>query len=257
LTCPSTRSPRAPPRSRLPTDHLAWLRVAHLHKWSKTTWESRFAAVCDQLLHEDDPNQKYGTGSGAPLGIFQMLDHVLGLGLTCRQMTTNDGRSAAPKVAPERDPLGMINGEGVITGTVVSAAVIAAAAGHLEETRIVLAILGTAFIYWLAHLHARTLGDAIKHRTHPVDALKEALAETWPILAAALVPAAILLVTQLAGVQIRTGAWIAVIGSTVLLTVYSFLAGRRGGLGLGGSLVSAAIGAALGLLVVGLKASLH
>jgi hypothetical protein len=172
-------------------------------------------------------------------------------------MTTNEGRSATPNVAPDRDPLGMINGEGVITGTVVSAAVIAAAAGHLEETRIVLAILATAFIYWLAHLHARTLGDAIKHHTHPVDALKEALAETWPILAAALVPAAILLVTQLAGIELRTGAWIAVIASTVLLTVYSFLAGRRGGLGLGGSLVSAAIGAALGLLVVGLKASLH
>ena len=172
-------------------------------------------------------------------------------------MTTNEGRRATPKVAPDRDPLGMINGEGVITGTVVSAAVIAAAAGHLEETRIVLAILGTAFIYWLAHLHARTLGDAVKHHTHPVDALKEALAETWPILAAALVPAAILLVTQLAGIELRTGAWIAVIASTVLLTVYSFLAGRRGGLGLGGSLISAAIGAALGLLVVGLKASLH
>src|SRR5688572_12295790 len=77
-------------------------------------------------------------------------------------------------VNPERDPLGMINGEGVITGTVVSSAVIAAAVGHLEETRLVIAILATAFIYWLAHLHARTLGDAVKHRTHPVDALKEA-----------------------------------------------------------------------------------
>ena len=172
-------------------------------------------------------------------------------------MTTNEGRGTARKVARERDPLGMINGEGVITGTIVSAAVIAAAAGHLAETRIVLAILGTAFIYWLAHLHARTLGDAVKHHTHPIDALKEALAETWPILAAALVPAAILLVTQLLGIQVRTGAWIAVIASTVLLTVYSFLAGRRGGLGLGGSLVSAAVGLALGLLVIGLKASLH
>ena len=150
----------------------------------------------------------------------------------------------------------MINGEGVITGTVVSAAVIAAAAGKLEDTRIVLAILGTAFIYWLAHLHARTLGDAVKHRTRPIDALKEALAETWPILAAALVPAIILLITQLAGVKIRTGAWIALIASTVLLTVYSFLAGRRGGLGLGGSLVSASVGAALGILVILLKASL-
>ena len=172
-------------------------------------------------------------------------------------MATHEGRRAASHIERERDPLGMINGEGVITGTVVSAAVIAAAAGHLEETHIVLAILGTAFIYWLAHLHARTLGDAVKHRTHPIDALKEALAETWPILAAALMPAVILLVAQLIGAELHNAAWIAVIASTVLLAIYSFFAGRRGGLSLGGSLISGAIGAMLGILVIGLKAGLH
>ncbi|MFL6047773.1 MAG: hypothetical protein ACJ72M_22015 [Propionibacteriaceae bacterium] len=172
-------------------------------------------------------------------------------------MTSQEGRHAAPQLERERDPLGMINGEGIITGTVVSAAVIAAAAGHLEETHIVLAILGTAFIYWLAHLHARTLGDAVKHRTHPVDALREALAETWPILAASLLPAVIMLVAKLVGADIRRAAWIAVIASTVLLALYSFFAGRRGGLGLGGSLLSGAIGAALGILVILLKAGLH
>jgi hypothetical protein len=172
-------------------------------------------------------------------------------------MTSQKGRHAAPHVERERDPLGMINGEGVITGTVVSTAVIAAAAGHLEDTHLVIAILGTAFIYWLAHLHARTLGDSVKHRTHPVDAFKEALAETWPILAAACVPAIILIIIQLVGIELRTGAWIVVIASTVLLALYSFFAGRRGGLGLGGSVLSAAIGAALGILIVVLKASLH
>jgi hypothetical protein len=172
-------------------------------------------------------------------------------------MTTDESRRTASGVERDRDPLGMINGEGIITGTVVSAAVIAAAAGHLEETHIVFAILGTAFIYWLAHLHARTLGDAVKHRTHPMDALREALAETWPILAAALLPAIILFVAQLVGAQIRNAAWIAVISSTVLLAIYSFFAGRRGGLGLGGSLLSGAIGASLGILVIALKASLH
>ncbi len=113
-------------------------------------------------------------------------------------MTTKSSHPAA-ELQRERDPLGLINGEGVITGTIVSAAVIAAAVGHLEESHLVLAILGTAFIYWLAHLHARTLGDAVKHRTHPVNALKEALAETWPILAASLVPALILFLTQVFG----------------------------------------------------------
>jgi len=170
-------------------------------------------------------------------------------------MTTNEHRR--DKLDIQRDPLGMINGEGVITGTVVSAAVIAASAGHLEDTRLVIAILGTALIYWLAHLHARTLGDAVKHRTHPVDALKEALAETWPILAAALVPAVILIILQLFGVNIRIDAWIAVVACTVLLTGYSFFAGRRGGLSFGGSVLSACIGALLGMLVIGLKASLH
>ena len=120
-----------------------------------------------------------------------------------------------------------------------------------------IAILATAFIYWLAHVHARTLGDAVKHRTHPIDALKEALAETWPILAAALVPAVILIVLRIAGAEIRTAAWIAVIACTVLLTVYSFFAGRRGGLSLGGSAVSACVGALLGIMVIGLKAGLH
>jgi hypothetical protein len=186
-----------------------------------------------------------------------LLDASLLLALTYRQMTRQPGRHEAPQVERERDPLGMINGEGVITGTVVSTAVIAAAAGHLEEAHLIIAILGTAFIYWLAHLHARTLGDSVKHRTHPVDAFKEALAETWPILAAASVPAVILLVIQLVGIPLRTGAWIAVIASTVLLTIYSFFAGRRGGLGLRGSLVSAAVGAGLGILVIVLKASLH
>jgi hypothetical protein len=72
-----------------------------------------------------------------------------------------------------------------------------------------------------------------------------------------LVPAVILIVTQLLGAEIRTAAWIAVIASTVLLTVYSFYAGRRGGLGLGGSLLSASVGAGLGILVILLKAGLH
>src|SRR4249920_1283915 len=119
-----------------------------------------------------------------------MLGACPELWMDWRQMTTDEGRPTT-RVKPERDPLGMINGEGIITGTVVSAAVIAASVGHLEDTRLILAILGTALIYWLAHLHARTLGDAVKHHTHPVDALKAAIADTSPILAAALVPAVI------------------------------------------------------------------
>ena len=59
-----------------------------------------------------------------------------------------------------RDPLGLITGgEGVFTGTVVCAAAIAYGAAHLESTaELSLAIFGTVLIYWVAHLHATTLG---------------------------------------------------------------------------------------------------
>jgi hypothetical protein len=171
-------------------------------------------------------------------------------------MTTNQSHRKR-HVETERDPLGMINGEGIITGTVVSAAAIAAAAGHFEETRLVLTVFGTAFIYWLAHLHARTLGDAVKHHKHPMSTLRESLAETWPILAAAVVPAVILIVVQLVGGTVNTAAWTAVIACTALLTIYSFVAGRRSGLSTTRSVGSAAVGALLGLLVIALKASLH
>jgi hypothetical protein len=40
------------------------------------------------------------------------------------------------------------------------------------------------------------------------------------------------------------------------LTVYSFLAGRSGGLGLGESLLTASICAALGILIIVMKAGL-
>lgn len=92
-----------------------------------------------------------------------------------------------------------------------------------------------------------------------MSALREALSETWPILVAAFLPIGILLIAEVAGAPIRTAAWIAAIASAVLLAIYSFLAGRRGGLGLGlgGSLLSACIGAMLGILIIGLKAGMH
>jgi hypothetical protein len=93
--------------------------------------------------------------------------------------------------------------------------------------------------------------------TRPATVFRESLAETWPILAASVVPAVILIIVQLVGGTILSAAWTAVIASAVLLTVYSFLAGRGGGLGPISSLVSAALGALLGLLVIALKTSLH
>lgn len=157
------------------------------------------------------------------------------------------------------DPLGLVRGgEGAITGTVVCAAAIAAGAGHLGSMfELSLAILGTVAVYWIAHVHAVTIGSALTHRHHPFAALRHALVETLPIAGASVVPLGVLLVARLLGAEVRTAAWTALIATIALLTIYSYVAGRRGGLGTAGCIASATAGASVGLLVVLLKVALH
>lgn len=157
------------------------------------------------------------------------------------------------------DPWGLLaGGEGLMTGTVVSAAVIAGAAGHLESgVQLTTALVGTALVYWLAHLHAATIGNAVRHGLHPLRALREAVAHTWTIAAATLLPMAVLLVAKVLGADLSAASWIALLATVALLTLYSFMAGRRGGLSIGGSIACAVAGAALGLVTVALKVALH
>jgi hypothetical protein len=158
-----------------------------------------------------------------------------------------------------RDPLGLVTGgEGAITGTVVCAAAIAYGAGHVTSTgELSLLILGTIVVYWLAHLHAMTLGSSLTHRHHPVIALRHALVATAPILGVSVVPLVILLTSRLAGAELRASAWAALITTIALLTLYSYLAGARSGLDIRGRVASACAGAALGILVALLKVALH
>ncbi|MFC7494134.1 MULTISPECIES: hypothetical protein [unclassified Nocardioides] len=161
--------------------------------------------------------------------------------------------------AARRDVLGLVQGgEGAITGTVVCAAAIAATAGHLHTIgQLSLAILGTVAVYWIAHLHAVTIGSSLTHRHHPVAAVQHAFRETLPIAGASVVPLGVLLLAFVLGAELRTAAWIALFATIALLTLYSYLAGARGGLDTGGRIASAAAGALVGVLVVLLKAGLH
>jgi len=157
------------------------------------------------------------------------------------------------------DRLGLYRGaEGLITGTVVCAAALAYGASHLGSTRtLCVAILGTVAVYWLAHLHAVTLGSALTHGHHPVQAFRHALAATWWIAGVSALPVGILLLAELLGAELRTAAWIAMVATIGLLTFYSYAAGARGGLDRWGRIVSAAAGMALGILVALLKVALH
>lgn len=171
----------------------------------------------------------------------------------------SDSEVLAGRPEGDDDPWGLLSGvEGLMTGTVVSAAVLAATAGHVGSLgQLCLALVGTSLVYWLAHLHASTIGESIQHRHHPVRALRHAAAHTWTIAAATLLPLVILLVATALGADLSDASWVALLATVALLAFYSYVAGRRGGLAVGSSLVCALAGCCLGLLAAGLKAALH
>lgn len=149
-------------------------------------------------------------------------------------------------------------GEGAITGTVVCAAVIAYGAGHAGSTaRLSAAIVVTVGVYWLAHLHAVTIGNSLTQGHHPLKAFHHALEETAPVAAASILPLAVLLVTRILGAGLTASAWTALFATIALLAIYSYVAGARGGLDIVGRIASAAAGAGIGIIVALLKAALH
>jgi hypothetical protein len=148
--------------------------------------------------------------------------------------------------------------EGAITGTVVCAAVIAFGVGHAETTaELSVGILVTVGVYWVAHLHAVTISNALKHGHHPLRDFEHALAETAPIAIVSVLPLGVLLLATLLGADLSTSAWWALLATVALLAAYSYLAGVRGGLGRVGCIASATAGAAIGVLVALLKLGLH
>jgi hypothetical protein len=157
------------------------------------------------------------------------------------------------------NPWGLVTGaEGLITGTVVCAAAIAYASGHVDSVaELSRAILGTVLVYWLAHLHAVTIGSSLTHRHHPLAAFRLAMRETWLVAGASAVPVGVLVVTSLGGASLATAAWSALIAAIALLALYSYLAGARGGLDTWGRIASGVAGALLGVLVALLKVALH
>jgi hypothetical protein len=163
-----------------------------------------------------------------------------------------------PAVAPRDASALFRSSEEAITGTVVCAAAIAATAGHIDSTaQLSLVILGTVGVYWIAHLHAETIGSSLTQGHHPLTAVRHAFWVTLPIAGASILPLGVLLLSKLFGADVNTAAKIALFATVALLAIYSYVAGARGGLDLTGRLASAAAGGAVGLLVVLLKVGLH
>ncbi|MEY9887737.1 hypothetical protein ABIA31_001366 [Catenulispora sp. MAP5-51] len=140
-----------------------------------------------------------------------------------------------------------------IYGAIVTAAIFAATSG-LSTASLVVAVVVTLVVYWLAEEYADLLGEQIEDGRLPsLPRIGHALAETWPMVTASFLPLAAAVVARLAGASSLTAANIGLAAVVLLLGAHSWAAARAAHL-TGWRLAGAtATAVALGVVMVLLK----
>ncbi len=141
-----------------------------------------------------------------------------------------------------------------IYGAIITAAILAAVGGHLRTAALVVSVVVTLLVYWLAEEYAELLGEQIAGGRLPSRAyIREALLATWPMVSASYLPLLALLLARVAGATMNQAANVGLVAAVVLLTVHGWRACRSARLHGRPLLLATSVAALLGLAMIALK----
>ena len=162
----------------------------------------------------------------------------------------------AARRAAQRDPAAKTRQRRAagIYGAIVTAAILAAVGGGLSTGALVVSVVVTLLVYWIAEEYAEILGEQADGGVLPTWAyIRDALAATWPMVSASYAPLLALVLARLAGASAPAAANVGLAAATVLLVIHGWSAGRSAQLHGWRLLVATSIAAALGLIMIALK----
>ena len=141
-----------------------------------------------------------------------------------------------------------------IYGTVVTAAIIDTAGGHVGTANLVVAVIATLVVYWAAEQYAGLLGEHTEAGRLPRwPTVRATLAASWPMVAASYIPLLAVVAARLAGASHSGAALAGLIAALVLLVGLGWSAGRVAGLRGKSLLAATLIAAGLGVMMILLK----
>ena len=141
-----------------------------------------------------------------------------------------------------------------IYGAIVTAAILDAAGGKLPTDTLVVAVVATLVVYWLAEQYAELLGEQVQGGAVPTwDYIRGQLDATWPMVSASFLPLLAVVLARLVGASAYAAANIGLAAAILLLTAHGWLAARAAKLRGWRLLVTVSVAVALGLVMVVLK----
>jgi hypothetical protein len=164
-------------------------------------------------------------------------------------IAAGDGRQRVPsaRISGRRRAAG-------IYGAIITAAIIAATGGKLPTVALVIAVVVTLIVYWVAEEYAEVLGEQAEGGRLPTWAsIRKMLAVTWPMVSASYLPLLALVLARVAGTSALTAANVGLGVAIVLLTIHGWSAGRAARLHGWPLFFSTSVAAALGVVMILLK----
>ena len=192
------------------------------------------------------PGPAVGHSEPAPVQAEQDAGHA-GQDAAGQTPVPAEGERPEPPVRRHRRGAG-------IYGTIITAAVLAAAGPTESVADVAVTVLVTLLVYWIAEQYSDLLGEQL-HGGHLPSwrAVGAALATTWSMVSASFIPLAVLLLAGLATASTAAAANAALVVAVLLLMVYAWLAGRAARLRGWQLAVITSLAAVLGLLMIALK----
>ncbi|MGW5615269.1 hypothetical protein [Streptomyces sp. NPDC003877] len=144
---------------------------------------------------------------------------------------------------------------GGVYGSMLAASVVVGA-GHLGELprlELVLLLVLTGAVFWMAHVHAQLFGARLAQQRVDRSVLLHVCRDEWPILKAAVPPAVAVAVSPLLGLDVPGTLWLALAVAVAGQVGWSLAAAVRAGASRRQLVLSAAVNLLLGLLIIALK----
>jgi hypothetical protein len=141
-----------------------------------------------------------------------------------------------------------------IYGAIITAAILDAAGGRLPTEALVITVVVTLLVYWLAEEYAEVLGEQAAGGALPGWAyIRGALTATWPMVSASYLPLLALVAARVAGASPLAAANAGLVTAVAVLIIHAWSAGRSARLRGWKLLAATSIAAGLGLIMILLK----
>ena len=157
------------------------------------------------------------------------------------------------QVEPAVESLGRRRAAGIY-GAIITAAILDTAGGHVSTTGLVVSVVVTLLVYWIAEQYAEVLGEHTAGGRLPSRAyIRGSLVSSWPMVSASYLPLLAVVLAAVAGASELTAANVGLVVAIVLLTIHGWLAGRAAQLQGWKLVMVTSIAAGLGLVMILLK----